>query len=39
MVGPSSLAAVEQQATVVDVTAGDPVKVDVPLLTAEGSGQ
>ena len=39
MVGPSSLAAVEQQSTAVDVTAGDPVKVDLPLLTAEGSGQ
>jgi hypothetical protein len=39
MIGPSSLAAVEQQATVVEVTAGDPVKVDVPLLAAEGSGQ
>jgi protocatechuate 3,4-dioxygenase beta subunit len=39
MVGPSSLAAVEQQATVVEVTAGEPVKVDVPLLAPEGSGQ
>ena len=39
MIGPSSLAAVEGHATVVDVTAGDPVKVDVPLLAAEGSGQ
>jgi hypothetical protein len=39
MIGPSSLATVEQQATVVEVTAGDPVKVDVPLLAAEGSGQ
>lgn len=38
-IGPSSLAAVEQQATMVEVTAGDPVKVDVPLLAAEGSGQ
>ncbi len=37
--GPASLAAVEQQATVVDVTAGDPAKVDVPLLSAEGTGQ
>jgi protocatechuate 3,4-dioxygenase beta subunit len=37
--GPSSLAAVEQQATVVDVKAGDPTKVDVPLLAAEGTGQ
>jgi hypothetical protein len=37
--GPSSLAAVEQQATVVDVTPGDPAKVDVPLLAAEGNGQ
>jgi hypothetical protein len=39
MVGPSSLAAVDQQATVVEVTAGEPVKVDVPLLAAEGAGQ
>jgi len=30
---------VAQQATAVDVTAGDRVKVDVPLLAAEGSGQ
>jgi hypothetical protein len=37
--GPSSLGAVAQQATAVDVTAGDRVKVDVPLLAAEGSGQ
>jgi hypothetical protein len=37
--GPTSLAAVEQKATVVDVAAGDPVKVDVPLLAAEGNGQ
>jgi protocatechuate 3,4-dioxygenase beta subunit len=37
--GPSSLGAVAQQATAVDVTAGDPVKVDVPLLAAEGGGQ
>jgi hypothetical protein len=36
--GPASLAAVEQQATVVEVKAGDPVHVDVPLL-ADGKGQ
>jgi hypothetical protein len=30
---------VEQQATVVEVTAGDPVRVDVPLLADEGKGQ
>jgi hypothetical protein len=39
MAGPASLAAVEQQATVVEVTAGDPVRVDVPLLADEGKGQ
>lgn len=39
MAGPASLSAVEHQATAVDVTPGDPVKVDVPLLTAEGQGQ
>jgi hypothetical protein len=39
MAGPASLAAVEQQATVVEVTAGDPVHVDVPLLATEGTGQ
>jgi protocatechuate 3,4-dioxygenase beta subunit len=39
MIGPSSLAAVEQQATVVEVTAGEPVKVDVPVLTVGGAGQ
>ena len=38
MAGPASLAAVEQQATVVEVTAGDPVRVDVPLLADEGKG-
>ena len=37
--GPSSLAAVAQQAVTVDVAAGDPVKVDVPLLADEGKGQ
>ncbi len=37
--GPSSLGAVEQKATVVEVKAGETVKVDVPLLAAEGSGQ
>jgi len=37
--GPSSLGAVAQQATAIDVTAGEPMKVDVPLLAAEGSGQ
>lgn len=36
MAGPASLAAVEQQATVVEVTAGDTVQVDVPVLK-EGS--
>jgi hypothetical protein len=39
MTGPASLAAVEQQATVVDVTPGPPVHVDVPLLTEEGKAQ
>jgi len=39
MTGPSSLAAVEQQATAVEVTAGDPMKVDAPVLAAEGAGQ
>ena len=39
IVGPASLAAVEQQATVVEVKAGEPVHVDVPLLTDEGKGQ
>jgi hypothetical protein len=34
--GPSSLADVAQRATAVDVAAGDPVKIDVPLLPAEG---
>jgi hypothetical protein len=34
--GPSSLAAVEQQATVVEVKAGEPVHVDVTLLPEEG---
>lgn len=37
--GPASLAAVEQQATVVDVSPGEPVHVDVPLLTDEGKAQ
>jgi protocatechuate 3,4-dioxygenase beta subunit len=36
MAGPSSLAAVQPQATTVDVKAGDPVSVDVPLLGNEG---
>ena len=36
MSGPDSLAAVAQKATAVDITAGDPVSVDVPLLAAEG---
>ena len=36
MVGPSSLAAVQPQATAVEVKAGDPVSVDVPLLGDEG---
>ena len=39
MTGPASLAAVEQQATVIEVKAGDPVHVDVPLLADEGKGQ
>jgi hypothetical protein len=39
MAGPASLGAVEQQATVVEVTAGEPVHVDVPLLANEGVGQ
>jgi protocatechuate 3,4-dioxygenase beta subunit len=38
MEGPESLGAVAQQATAVDVTAGEPAHVDVPLL-AGGSGQ
>jgi protocatechuate 3,4-dioxygenase beta subunit len=37
--GPASLAAVEAQATAVDVTAGNPVRADVPLLADEGKGQ
>jgi hypothetical protein len=37
--GPASLAAVEQQAAVVEVKAGDPVQVDVPLVADEGKGQ
>jgi hypothetical protein len=37
--GPSSLAAVEAHATAVDVTAGNPVRADVPLLADEGKGQ
>ena len=36
MPGPASLAAVGQQATVVEVKAGEPVHVDVPLLQDEG---
>jgi protocatechuate 3,4-dioxygenase beta subunit len=39
MAGPAGLAEVEPQATVVEVTAGDPVHVDVPLLKDEGKGQ
>jgi len=39
MAGPDSLGAVEQQATVVDVAPGDPVKVDVQLLAVEGQGK
>ncbi len=39
MAGPASLADVEPQATTVEVTAGDPVKVDVPLLKDGGKGQ
>jgi protocatechuate 3,4-dioxygenase beta subunit len=37
--GPASLAAVEQRATTVDVTAGEPLAVDVPILAEEGKGQ
>jgi hypothetical protein len=37
--GPASLAAVERQAIAVEVTAGGPVQVEVPLLADEGSGQ
>jgi hypothetical protein len=37
--GPASLAAAEQRATTVDVTAGEPLAVDVPLLVEEGKGQ
>ena len=36
MAGPSSLAAVQSQAATVEVTAGDPVSLDVPLLSNEG---
>jgi hypothetical protein len=39
MPGPASLAAVELQATAVEVKAGDPVQVDVTLLQNEGTGQ
>jgi hypothetical protein len=39
MAGPRSLAAVEQQATVVEVKAGEPVHIDVPVLQDEGKGQ
>jgi hypothetical protein len=39
MVGPSSLAAVEAQAVVVDVKSGDAGGVDVPLLADEGKAQ
>ncbi|HUB83946.1 MAG TPA: carboxypeptidase-like regulatory domain-containing protein [Bryobacteraceae bacterium] len=39
MAGPASLAAVAPKATAVDVTAGDPVNVDVPLLSGENNGQ
>ena len=37
--GPASLAAVEQQATSIEVKAGEPVSVDVPLLKDEGKSQ
>ena len=37
--GPASLAAVEQQATTVEVKGGDTVHVDVPLLSGEDKGQ
>ena len=39
MAGPASLSAVEKQATAVEVTPGDPVHADVPLLADEGKGQ
>jgi hypothetical protein len=39
MAGPRSLAAVEQQATVVEVKAGEPVHIDVPVLQDEGKAQ
>jgi hypothetical protein len=39
MTGPSSLGAVEQQATVVEVTAGNTVQAAVPLLSGEVQGQ
>jgi protocatechuate 3,4-dioxygenase beta subunit len=37
--GPESLAAVEQQATAVEVKEGEPVEIDVPLLKEEGQAQ
>ena len=39
MTGPASLAAVEQQATVIDVTVGEPARVDVPVLQPEDKRQ
>ena len=37
--GPASLAAVDQQATIVEVKEGEPVAIDVPLLNREGEGK
>ena len=37
--GPPSLAAVEQKATVVEVKAGEPTHIDVPLLPEEGKSR
>jgi hypothetical protein len=39
MTGPASLAAAEQQATVIEVKAGDAVHADVPVLRNEAKGQ
>jgi hypothetical protein len=36
MAGPASLAAVEKQATVVEVREGEPVRIDVPVLQEKG---
>jgi hypothetical protein len=37
--GPASLAAVEPQATTVEVKEGEPVRIDVPLLKDEEKAQ